>query len=96
MKTLKDFKNLVIPKDLQLTSSEKNIAKALSEKFSKIKNWNKEAILAAMRETLNTHKAKGSVLYKIVTGFESGLPLPETLEILGKEKTLDRIKSVIN
>lgn len=92
MKTLKEFKNLVIPQLQKLSSDEKNIAKTLSENFSAISNWNKETILADMKQTLNTHKAKGSILYKIVTGFESGLPLPETLEILGKEKTLERIK----
>ena len=92
MKTLREFKNLVIPKTPDLTSSEKNIVKTLSEKFSAIQNWNREKILNSMKETLNIHKARGSVLYKIVTGFESGLPLPETLEILGKEKTLGRIR----
>ena len=30
-----------------------------------------------------------------LTGFEKGLPLPESLEILGKEKTLERIKKVL-
>ena len=92
IKTLKDFKNLVVAKKPELTSSEKNIAKTLSEKFSSITNWNKEIILAGMRSILKENKIKGSVLYKIITGHESGLPLPETLEILGKEKTLERIK----
>lgn len=92
MKTLKEFKNLVIPKTTELTSSEKNIAKTLLEKFSSIEKWNKETILTCMKETLREQKARGSILYKIVTGFESGLPLPETLEILGKEKTLVRIR----
>lgn len=96
MKTLKDFKDLIVAKKPELSSEEKNIAKTLLEKFSAINNWNKETILIVMRETLNTHKTKGNVLYKIVTGFKSGLPLPETLEILGKEKTLERIKSAIN
>lgn len=95
MKTLREFKNLVIPKTPELTPSEKNIAKELSKKFSSIEKWNKETILRCMKETLCEQKAKGNILYKIVTGFESGLPLPETLEILGKEKTLERIKSAI-
>lgn len=92
MKTLKDFKNLVIPTKPELSNEEKNVAKTLLENFSKIDSWTKEAILSAMRETLNVHKAKGSVLYKIATGYESGLPLPDSLEILGKEKAIERIK----
>ncbi len=68
------------------------VAKTLLENFSSVKNWNKEEILNSMKETLNKHKVKGSLLYKIVTGFDSGLPLPESLEILGKEKTLERIR----
>ena len=92
MKTLKDFKNLVVSKIPELLPHERNIAKTLFEEFSAVSNWNKETVLIAMKETLNTHKAKGNILYKIVTGFESGLPLPESLEILGKEKTLKRIR----
>ncbi len=49
-----------------------------------------------MRGVLSLHKAKGSLLYKIITGFESGLPLPESLAILGKEKTLGRIRKIFN
>ncbi len=95
MKTLNDFKNLVISKIAELTDEEKNVAKTLLEKFSKIGNWNGRAILSAMKEALSLHKAKGSLLYKIITGFEKGLPLPESLEILGKEKALERIKKVL-
>ncbi|MDP2585691.1 MAG: hypothetical protein Q8P29_02305, partial [Candidatus Levybacteria bacterium] len=91
MKTLKEFKDLVISKVPELSNEEKNIAKTLSEKFSAIKNWNQVAILSAMKEVLNTHRTRGNVLYKITTGFEKGLPLPESLEIMGKEKTLERL-----
>lgn len=95
MKTLKDLRNLIIPAKPELSAHEKNIAKTLFEKFSAISNWSKEAILAGMKEILSTYKIKGNILYKIITGFETGLPLPECLEILGKEKTLERIKSAI-
>lgn len=94
MKTLKDFKSLVVSKVPELSAQEKNIANRLFEEFSSIKNWNKETILAGMKDVLREHNAKGGILYKIITGFESGLPLPESLEILGKEKTLERIKRV--
>lgn len=96
IKTLKDFRDLVLPKNLELSSEEKNIAKTLMEKFSAVRSWNKTTILSAMKEVLKLHKAKGSILYKIVTGFEKGLPLPESLEILGKKEALERIRSAIN
>jgi len=95
MKTLKEFKDLILPKVPKLSGEEKNIAETLFKKFSTIKIWNKMTILSAMKGVLNTQKTKGSILYKITTGFEKGLPLPESLEILGKEKTLERIKKVL-
>ena len=95
MKTLTEFKNFVIPKNPELSNEEKNIAKTLLEKFPAIKNWDKVTILSAMKEVLSVYKAKGSILYKIVTGFEKGLPLPESLEILGKEKALERIRKAL-
>jgi len=96
MKTLREFENLVVYKAPELSTDEKNIAKSLLENFSAIKNWNKATILAGMKEVLKENKIKGNILYKIITGFETGLPLPESLEILGKQKTLGRIKSAIN
>lgn len=95
MKTLKEFRDLVLPKKIGLSLEEKEIAKILLKKFSAIDSWNKEEILSAMKEMLNTSKIKGKILYKIMTGFEKGLPLPESLEVLGKEKTLERIKEAI-
>ncbi len=90
MTTLKQLKELIIPITVELSSEEKEIAKMLAEKLETITDWNKENILSAMREVLKISKANGSVLYKIITGREKGLPLPESLEILGKEKTLAR------
>ncbi|MDE2588928.1 MAG: glutamate--tRNA ligase, partial [Patescibacteria group bacterium] len=91
MKTLKDFQELVLPLHVPLTSEEKELAKTMREVFSRIENWNKEAILAGMREVLQKHKVKGSMLYKVLTGRERGLPLPDMLELEGKEKTLAKL-----
>ncbi len=94
MKTLKDFRNLVIPEKVELSSEEKEIAKSLLKSLEKISIWNKEAILQAMKEVLKNHKVKGSILYKVLTGREQGLPLPESLEIVGKEKTLKKLSKI--
>jgi glutamyl/glutaminyl-tRNA synthetase len=95
MKTFGEFRDLVLPKMPELSKEEKDIAATLLEKFSAIKNWDKATVLSAMKETLVARKAKGSILYKITTGFEKGLPLPDSLEILGKEEALERVKKAL-
>ena len=94
MKTLKEFKTLVIPAQVELNEHEKEVAQALRRKFEQSNEWNKETILASMKEVLKEYKIKGSILYKILTGYERGIPLPEALEILGKEETLKRISNI--
>lgn len=91
MKTLKEFKELVIPMVPELSSEEKKVAEEMKHVFSKIDDWNKENILTGMREVISSQKIKGSLLYKILTGREKGLPLPESLELLGKDATLARL-----
>ena len=94
MKTLAEFRNLVIPGKTTLSSSEKNISKDLIDELKALDKWSKDKILEVMKKIIEENKIKGNILYKIITGYESGLPLPESLEILGKEKTLGKIKKV--
>lgn len=96
MKTLKDFRNLVISEKVVLSDEEKRIGKVFMEKLQNLSDWNKDIILEVVRDVIKTEKIKGSMLYKILTGREQGLPLPESLELLGKEKTLEKLESVIN
>ena len=91
MKTLKEFRNLVIVQKPDFTSEEQDTVRKIAEEFSTITDWNKDTILATMREVLQKYKIKGKFLYKMFTGRETGLPLPESLELLGKEKTIERI-----
>ena len=91
MKTLKDWKELVVPVLAELTQEEKEIAHLFREKLQEVDVWQKDALLNAIREVLKEKKVKGSVLYKIMTGYDHGLPLPESLELLGKDKTLKRL-----
>ena len=92
MKTLLDFEALVGPflgvQPLNLDSREKEIAQKLREKLSAIEQWNNEAILSILKEITQEENVKMGTIYKVFTGKETGLPLPESLEILGKEKTL--------
>jgi glutamyl/glutaminyl-tRNA synthetase len=92
MKTLLDFEALVGPflgvQPLNLDSREKEIAQKLREKLSAIEQWSNEAILSILKEITQEENVKMGTIYKVFTGKETGLPLPESLEILGKEKTL--------
>lgn len=96
--TLKDFYPLIkhfLP-DSQFTYSHdmKVIVESLRAEFKNIKDWNKEEILEALRKVLQKHSIRMPVLYTIITGQERGLPLPESLEILGKDITLSRLNKV--
>jgi glutamyl-tRNA synthetase len=91
MKTLREFRDLVIPEEVIYSQQEKEIGNILKEKFENVSNWKRENILQAMRDVLLEKKVKGSMLYKLIMGREKGLPLPEFLEILGKEYAIKRL-----
>ncbi|HSW97062.1 MAG TPA: glutamate--tRNA ligase [Candidatus Saccharimonadales bacterium] len=103
IKTLKDITNLALPLQashsqsvsISYTEQEKEIAKGLQEEFGKIENWDKENILTVMKTVLKQYSIKGNILYKILTGQEKGLPLPESLELIGKDKTIESLGRVI-
>jgi glutamyl/glutaminyl-tRNA synthetase len=100
METLKDFaditsiffESIAVP---VRNESEKKIAESLVKRLGAVDHWEKEAILAVLREVLQEFSVRMSVLYYIFTGKEKGLPLPESLEILGKEKTLEHLQQFV-
>lgn len=97
MQTLKDFETLAghfisDPKIKVRNENEQKIVKELLEKLTDVSDWKRENILVSLREILSEHSIRMPVLYYLFTGFEKGLPLPESLEIFGKEKTLMRLK----
>ena len=77
-----------------LNPTEKNLAKELLKNIVEISDWNHDMIFEVMRKTMQHHKVRMPVLYKVFTGEERGLPLPETLEILGKAKTLSLLEKI--
>lgn len=95
IKTLKEFKELVVSVKVELSDDEKRVADIWKDKLQKVEEWNKDTLLEIIREVLKEEKIKGSVLYKIFTGREHGLPLPETLELLGKENSLKRLPNTL-
>lgn len=97
MKTLKDFSSLTahLLSDYKLdprNEIDRKTAQDLSRELSKVADWNKDEIFKACKIVMEKEKVRMKVLYYIFTGSESGLPLPESLEILGKEKTLKRLE----
>lgn len=96
MQTLADFEILAghlfsPPQNLVRNEKENEIRIELIEELSKISNWQKENILTVLKFVLQKYGIRMPVLYYIFTGKEKGLPLPESLEILGKDKTLERV-----
>ncbi|MDO8621554.1 MAG: glutamate--tRNA ligase family protein [Candidatus Levybacteria bacterium] len=96
IKTLNEFYELIKPfiekLDFGLDGKEKNIGKKLLDGFLKISNWRKDGILTVMKKAMSQENIRMPIVYKILTGKESGLPLPESLEIVGKEKVIEMLK----
>ena len=96
MQTLKEFISLTEhffnPEIVSIDNENKKIAQDLRDTLAKIDGWNTENILYSLRGVLQSNGIKMPILYTILTGNPRGLPLPESLVILGKEKTLERLE----
>jgi glutamyl-tRNA synthetase len=92
MEILKEFEQLTqvffADKGNIENKSEKAIAQELVHAFSSISQWNHDMIFVEMKKIMESAKIRMPVLYKIITGADRGLPLPQVLEILGKDRTL--------
>lgn len=97
MNTLLDFERLAGPIILEnkakINPSQTAIIKDLISEFKKVKKWDQSETFEVLKRIMIKHKIKMPVFYKIFTGSESGLPLPQSLEILGKEQTLRKLTS---
>ncbi len=96
MNTLNDFYLLTKFTFEEITDpfsvEEKEIAKELVDRLSSIKDWNSDTILIEIKRMLADKEIKMPLVYKILTGERHGLPLPQALEVLGKEKTIEKLK----
>jgi len=92
MKTLKDFYPLVRPYiekvKIEKSEKEKEIAKALELELASVDTWDEAKILDSLKKVIHTKECSMKELYKVFTGADSGLPLPQSLEVVGKEKSL--------
>jgi len=88
IKTLSDFRKLILPfvKDLKLPPSD--IRRGFGLKMAGVDNWNKDEIVKALKNFVTEKNIGFKDLYEAVIGEKQGLPLADTFEILGKERTL--------
>jgi glutamyl-tRNA synthetase len=98
--TLKEFYPLIthfLPDASFAVSNEKEkaVAQTMHKELSALSSWEKDMIMDALRVVLKEHGIKMPLLYKIVTGSERGLPLPESLALLGKETVIKRLDSIV-
>lgn len=99
METLADFEKLTgiffgeFPEQ-SFSDTEKQIAKDLNTQLATLTDWKHDMIFAVIKNNMDKYNVRMPVFYKLLTGTERGLPLPETLEILGKEKSLKRLMEV--
>lgn len=73
---------------------EKKVVLDLKNGFATIDNWSSENILEVMKSVMQENKVRMPVLYYLLTGEEKGLPLPQSLVILGKDEVLRRLENI--
>ena len=91
MEVLKDFgtaTKVFFATTHSLEGIDQDLIKDLADKLSALVDWKSDMIFGEMKKVMEVQKIRMPILYKIFTGEERGLPLPQVLEILGKEKTL--------
>ncbi len=95
METLKDFETLTkvfFVNKLDISEENVDLAKDLEEKLSAISEWNHAMLFTEMKKIMDAKKIRMPVLYKLLTGEDRGLPLPQVIEILGRDTTLSLLK----
>ncbi len=97
MEILKDFDGLVgifieDSKASPRNDGEKKVLEDLRDALQVQDNWEKDPIMEVFKRVLQANSVRMPILYFLLTGKERGLPLPESIAILGKEKTLNRLR----
>ena len=100
METLKEFKILTdpifnAPNVSPRNESETSAADCLIKNIENIDSWNKDTIFSALKICMSEKSIRMPVYYYILTGNERGLPLPEVLEIIGKDEVRKRLKNFV-
>lgn len=96
MKTLKDFKDLVVVQFADITDEEKVIAKELMIALEHISEWKRDTILELLKTFIKDKGAKWQTLYLILTGRPQGLPLADLMDVYGKNEIIKRLETRIS
>lgn len=98
------YRDIQVPQELLLKKADADIVgeqlQLTHKKLSQVKVWNTLAIEEVIRELQTENEWKRGQYFMMlriaVTGESATPPLFETMEALGKEKVLDRIKSALS
>ncbi len=98
--TLKEFYPLakyLVEKEVHFLENEKDreLAKELLVQFQKMTDWNQDEIFQVFKSVMKKHAIKMPRFYTILTGETKGLPLPESLELLGRDETISRLEKAV-
>lgn len=93
IKTLKEFKEMIVPflqpKPISLTPEQKKLSHVLFNSLEKLQVWSKDTIADMIfSEFIQPKKVTFKDIYTVVIGTDKGLPLADTFAAIGKEKTL--------
>lgn len=100
MKALKDFSSLVhylfeSPGKDMMSEEHMQIIPLIKTALEQVASWKSSEILAVLKELMSKQSsAKMSLFYVLFTGSKQGLPLPEMLEVLGKDEVLKRLENL--
>lgn len=93
------LEQIILPKGQDKPTLQKTL-KALIESLDSISSWNSESIHAAMESCREQLDIKAKFFYMpiriIQTGRKDSPPLPETLEVLGKDRVRFRFKDCLD
>lgn len=92
IKTLKEFREAVeqfLSPKISQSEEGKDMREKLKKILEKLEIWDKQSILDSLMNEFINNGIKFPKIYKAVIGKESGLPLADLFEILGRERTLD-------
>lgn len=96
IKTLKEFKEAVQsflePEEIALSDEERKLRSELRSALEEISSWDKQSILDTLMDKFIKQGIKFPKIYRAAIGKESGLPLADFFEILGRNKTLNLLK----
>lgn len=95
MKTLKEFKELILetePKHIY-SEEEKKLAKDLLDSLETLNSWTRSEILLCLKSFQKEKNTSMKDVYILLTGKPQGLPLPDMMEKM-KEQFINRLSRI--